>query len=78
MSTTPPTTLLHRYDITNESDIQQPLDFNRRDRVQHVDAVLKAEIINVIRLTEHEKLFHLRFVDSAERERFSFLPLCLV
>jgi NAD(P)H-flavin reductase len=39
-----------------------------------VDKPLKAEIINVIRLTEMEKLFHIRIIDDKERENFSFLP----
>ncbi len=36
--------------------------------------VFKAEIINVIPLTDMEKLFEVRIVDDAERERFTFLP----
>jgi len=68
------TTRLEQYDITKDSDIKQPLDFNRRDRLKHVDKVFKAEIINVIRLTDMEKLFQIRILDDGERERFSFLP----
>ena len=67
-------TLLHRYDITEEADFQLFSDFNRKSPLQHVDRIFKAEITNVIHLTEMEKLFHLRIMDSAERERFSFLP----
>jgi sulfhydrogenase subunit gamma (sulfur reductase) len=39
-----------------------------------VDRFFKAEIVAVIPLTKKEKLFHLRFVDDEERERFCFLP----
>jgi predicted ferric reductase len=68
------TTLFHPYDVTHESDMTQPLDYNRRSRLKHVDRTYKGEIVNIIRLTEMEKLFQVRILDSAERERFSFLP----
>lgn len=67
-------TLLHPYDITRESDFQLPLDFNRRSNLQHVDKIYKAEISNIIRLTEMEKLFHIKILNDADRERFFFLP----
>ncbi len=67
-------TLLHRYDITEEADFQPFSDFNRRAELQHVDRTLKAEITNVIRLTDMEKLFHIRIMNDADRERFTFLP----
>jgi len=54
--------------------MRQLLDFNRRSRLMHVDKVFKAEISNVIRLTEAEKLFQIRILDPGERERFSFQP----
>jgi len=66
--------LLHAYDVRQESEMLQPLDFNRRLRLKPVAKVFKAEIANVVRLTEMEKLFHLRIVDDVERERFTFLP----
>ena len=62
------------YDITQEVDMRQPLDFNRRSRLKHVDKVFKAEITNVIPLTEMEKLFHIRILNKEERDRFSFQP----
>jgi len=68
------TTLIHPYDVTHEAEMLEPLDFNRRSRLKDVDRVFKAEITNIIRLTEMEKLFHLRIIDETERERFSFLP----
>ena len=62
------------YDIKQEVDMGRPLDFNARSRLKHVDQVFKAEISNVIRLTEMEKLFQIRLLDPGERERFSFQP----
>ncbi len=67
-------TLLHRYDITRESDFGQPRDFNRKTLLQHVDQVFKAEITNIIELTAQEKLFHVRLVKQHQRERFTFRP----
>ena len=49
--------LLHAYDVRQESEMTQPLDFNDRARLKPVAKVLKVEITNVIRLTEMEKLF---------------------
>lgn len=68
------TTVLHRFDITQEAGFQAQVDFNRRSPLQHVDRTYKCEITNIIPLTEMEKLFHLRILDPAERERFTFLP----
>jgi len=65
---------LRAYDVRQESEMLQPLDFNRRLRLKPVAKVFKAEITNVIRLTEMEKLFHVRIIDDADRERFTFLP----
>lgn len=62
------------YDVTREAEMLEPLDFNRRSRLKDVDRVFKAMITSVIDLTAKEKLFHLRLLDGAERERFSFLP----
>jgi len=67
-------TKFHPYDVTQESEMTEPLDFNRRPRLKHVDKVFKAEITNIIELTEMEKLFHIRLLRESERERFSFLP----
>ena len=68
------TTLLRPFDVNREEEMRQPLDFNRKNVLKHLDRVFKAEIASVIRLTATEKLFHLRIIDAAERERFSFLP----
>jgi len=66
--------LLHPYDVTLENEINEPLSFNHKTQLKHVDRTFKAEISSVIRLTDKEKLFHIRLIDRAERERFSFLP----
>ena len=67
-------TPFHVYDVNQEADVKEPLDFNRRSRLKHVDQTFKAEITNVIRLTEMEKLFQIRLLDDSERTRFTFLP----
>jgi len=66
--------LLQPYDITREVEMGRALDFNRKSGLKHQDRVFKAEIASVIRLTATEKLFHIRIIDAAERELFSFLP----
>ena len=68
------TIYFHPYDVTREAEMVEPLDFNRRSRLKHVDRAFKATITNIIDLTAKEKLFHLRIVDEADRARFSFLP----
>ncbi len=68
------TRLFHPYDVSREQEVTEPLDFRRRGRLQHVDRSFKSTITNVIRLTDDEKLFHIRIDDLAERERFTFLP----
>jgi len=65
-------TPFHVFDVARESEMLEPLDFNRRDRLCHVDRCFAAEILNVIRLTEMEKLFQIRILDRVERERFRF------
>ncbi|MFC2075539.1 FAD/NAD(P)-binding protein [candidate division KSB1 bacterium] len=65
---------LDPYVVTQEPDMQLPHHFRNPARLRHVDKPLKAEVINVIRLTEMEKLFHVRIVDDKERENFSFRP----
>ena len=66
--------LFQPYDVSLESEMLESLDFNRRSRLKEIDRCFKAEILNVIRLTEMEKLFQMRILDAGERGRFSFLP----
>lgn len=66
--------IMHPYDITHETDMVAPLDYNRKSRLKDVDRCFKAEITNIIRLTEMEKLFQIRMVDDNDWQRFTFLP----
>ena len=66
--------LIHAYDVRQESEMIQPLDFNDRAGLKPVAKVFKAEITNAIRLTKMEKLFHVRIINDSDRERFTFLP----
>jgi NAD(P)H-flavin reductase len=68
------TTLLQPFNVNKEEEMRQPLDFNRKNCLKHVDKVFKAEIASMSRLTDMEKLFHIRIIDAVERERFTFLP----
>jgi len=62
------------FDVSLESEMLEPLDFIRRSRLKDIDRSFRAEILNVIRLTDMEKLFQVRILDEGESERFSFLP----
>ena len=66
--------MIHAYDVRQEGEMGQPLDFNDRAGLKAVAKVFPAEITNVIRLTEMEKLFHVRLVDDVDRARFTFRP----
>lgn len=66
--------LIHPYEVSKETEMLEPLDFNRRSRLKHVDKVFKATITNIIPLTEMEKLFHVRLKEECDRNTFSFLP----
>jgi len=57
---------IHSYDIKQEAEMLEPLDFNRRSRLKDVDRSFKAEITNIIRLTDMEKLFQLRMISDDE------------
>jgi NAD(P)H-flavin reductase len=64
----------HVFDVALESEMLEPVDFNRRDRLTHVDQCFPAEILNIIHLTEAEKLFQVRIIDRTQRDRFRFKP----
>ena len=66
--------VIRAYDVRKDSEMTQPLDFKNRATLKPVATVFKAEISNMIRLTEMEKLFHIRILDDGARERFTFLP----
>ena len=63
-----------KQDINLEPFMTMPPQFNRKTIMMRTDKVYKSEIINVIDLTELEKLFHLRIIDKEERELFTFRP----
>ena len=65
---------IEKQDINLEPFMDKPPQFNRKTIVMRTDKVYKSEIINIIALTELEKLFHLKIMDSEERELFSFRP----
>ena len=67
-------TLLFPYEVSKEAEMAAPLDFNQRDTLRDTDRLFEAEITSIIRLTEMEKLFHLRIIDEAARARWSFQP----
>ena len=62
------------YDVTRETDLQQPTDFNNRRMLLHTDRTFKASITCIVQLTPMEKLFQIRILDDGERQRFSFQP----
>jgi NAD(P)H-flavin reductase len=66
--------LLHPYDVTQEADMLLPVDYNRRSRLSHADRLFPATLTSIVKLTEHEKLYHIRIDDDAERARFRFRP----
>lgn len=63
-----------KQDINLEPFMSRPPQYNRKTIIMKTDRVYKCEIINVIELTQLEKLFHLRILDPAEREIFYFRP----
>lgn len=68
------TALLETYDVNLAHEMMEPLDFNIKTGMKHVDKTFKSEISSIVRLTEKEKLFHIRILDPVERERFRFQP----
>lgn len=67
-------TLILPYDVTQEAEMKEPLNYNRRSRLMSTDRVYKSEITSITQLTDMEKLFHIRIQDPAERQGFTFLP----
>ncbi len=65
---------LPKQDINLEPFIKNPPRFNRKSIMMRTDKVYKCEIINIIELTELEKLFHIRIIDNEERNIFYFRP----
>jgi NAD(P)H-flavin reductase len=67
-------TTIHPFDIKKLADMRAPVDFNQRNRLMPVEKNFKAQIAHITPLTDREKLFHIRILDAAERQRFTFLP----
>ena len=63
-----------KQDINLDPCMKQPPQFNRKSIVMRTYKTYKCEIINIIRLTDQENLFHLKILDPVEREIFSFRP----
>ncbi|MDP8213640.1 MAG: FAD/NAD(P)-binding protein [Candidatus Euphemobacter frigidus] len=63
-----------KQDINLKPFMSRPPRFNLKNVIMRTDMVYKCEIINIIELTEIEKLFHLKILDEAERQIFDFRP----
>ena len=63
-----------QHDINLEPFMSRPPDFNLKFARMQTERSLKSQVIAAIRLTDLEKLFHIRIKDPLEREIFSFLP----
>ncbi len=66
--------ITYRFDIRTEREMSRALDFNDKMGLKDIFNTFKAEIVNIIRLTDHENLFQIRLMDPMERDRFHFLP----
>jgi NAD(P)H-flavin reductase len=63
-----------KQDINHEPFMNEPPNFRIKTAVMKTYMTYKCEIINIIPLTEMEKLFHLRIIDNHERSLFQFRP----
>jgi NAD(P)H-flavin reductase len=63
-----------KYNILREPMMSVPPNFHRKSVIMNTDRSFKSELINIIQLTEMEKLFHVRILDAKEREAFFFRP----
>ena len=66
--------IIPKQDINLDPFMTKPPQYNRKTIVMKTDKAYKCEIINIVRLTDMEKLFHLRILDREERRIFSFRP----
>ena len=60
--------------IKAEPFMVQPPDFKRKSILMRTDKVYECDIINIVELTDMEKLFHLKIIDPVEAKLFSFRP----
>jgi NAD(P)H-flavin reductase len=63
-----------KQDINLEPFMAQPPQYNRKTIIMRTYRAYKCEIVNIIELTPLEKLFHLKILDPAERQIFTFRP----
>ncbi len=63
-----------KQDINLEPFMAEPPQFNRKTIIMKTYKVYKSRIVNVIQLTDQEKLFQIRILDPKERNLFSFRP----
>ncbi len=63
-----------KQDIRLQPGMEAPPQYNQKNTLMNTDRVYKSEIINIIPLTDQEKLFHVKILDPREREIFSFRP----
>ncbi len=61
-------------DINTQPFMTQPPEYNRKSIVMRTDKVYKCEVINIVPLTEADRLFHLKILDVNERGIFTFRP----
>ena len=61
-------------DINKDLFLQRPPEFNNKNRLMRTDKVYQCEIINIVPLTDMEKLFQIKFLDPIEAKIFNFLP----
>lgn len=66
--------VIPKEDIRVESLMTGPPDFHRKSVLMQLDKVYECVIINIVELTEMEKLFHVKIVDPDEKRLFHFLP----
>ena len=65
---------LPKQDINTEPFMKEPPPYNNKGVFMRTDKVYKSEIINIVELTESEKLYHIKILDSRERQLFEFRP----
>lgn len=66
--------LIQKEDINTKPFMTRPPDFNRQKIMMRTDKVYECVITNIVELTDMEKLFHLKIIESVEKNIFSFLP----
>ena len=65
---------LPKQDINTEPFMKEPPPYNKKGVFMRTDKVYKSEIINIVELTENEKLYHMKILDNRERRLFDFRP----